>query len=69
MNTSLYAQALSLGGVVAGLISLSLYRRYKRFKDRPINGLWAFLDHNIVELIHAGVIAPNVFNVIAKVLS
>jgi hypothetical protein len=69
MNTILYMQAISTVGVFGGLISLSIYRTKKRFKDRPINSIWAFLDHNIVELIHAGVIAPNVINVLGKALS
>ena len=68
MNHLLYAQAISMVGVFGGLISLSIYRTKKRFKDRPINGLWPFLDHNIVEIIHAGVIAPNVVNIIGKAL-
>ena len=30
---------------------LIFYRKTKRFKDRPCNIVWTFLDHNIVEVI------------------
>lgn len=36
------------------------YRLKKRFKERPINGVWAFADHNIVELILGAILAPAI---------
>lgn len=59
-------QILSLAGVLAGLFSLNWYRTRKKFKDKAVAGVWQFLDQNIVEIIHAGVIAPNVMNVLVK---
>ncbi len=44
------------------------YRMHKRFKkDR--DGLWSFLDHNLVELIFAAILVPDMWGQIAALIS
>lgn len=61
-------QIISMIGVLAGLFSLNWYRMRKKFKEKAVDSAWQFLDQNIVEIIHAGVIAPNVGNVLFKLI-
>ena len=49
------------------LVSLIVYRILKKHKRERTEGLWDWLDRNIVELILGVLIAPNIVNLIARI--
>ena len=56
---------------VANILMLALlvyYRINKRFKKEQKDGFWAFLDHNLVELIFGAVLVPDLWGQIAKLI-
>ncbi len=59
---------ISLSMTIFGVVALVVYRRIRKFRDGVVKGFWDFLDRNIVELILAAVIAPNLVNSIVTLL-
>jgi len=55
---------------VANILMLALlvyYRINKKFK-KARDGFWAFLDHNLVEIIFGAVLVPDMWGQIAKLI-
>ena len=44
---------------ISGLAGLVAYRLKRKFKHDKVDGMWLFIDRNIVELIFAGVLVPD----------
>ena len=44
---------------ISGMGGLILYRLKRKFKNDRVDGVWLFVDRNIVELILAGVLVPD----------
>ena len=48
------------------VLLLIYYRATKRYKEKPVDGLWALIDQNFVEIIFAGILIPDTIGIAFK---
>ncbi len=53
-------------GTIFLVLLLIYYRATKKYKEKPVDGFWQVLDQNVVEIIFAGILIPDVVGLAVK---